>query len=271
MVKHNNAVVTYDWGFEVLTPTSHATSWAFLYSDCEHEVLPVKSGHRITLVYDVFTTGSGLATDSRRLPVSQGLLDMVASPTFFPEGITLGFGFSHSYPVQKRWKMEGRVLKGLDGILHRTLLEISKKFNVELEWHFAYDFERYYVSKRDQRESNLGRSPATVDHPFKFPYVVGSDPHIPEELYANAYFPIEELVEGGARYRDDVIWLSIPGKYDRAGSFVVEGNEVSSSPPAYLISGPNDPLLCCSLSPCGHPTCREATLAQRYCASGAES
>ncbi|KIO20675.1 hypothetical protein M407DRAFT_81297, partial [Tulasnella calospora MUT 4182] len=30
--------------------------WVFFYSDVEHEILPVASGHRLTLAYDIFTT-----------------------------------------------------------------------------------------------------------------------------------------------------------------------------------------------------------------------
>lgn len=52
VVRHQDASLTYDWasnGMEKL-------QWAAFYSDCEHEVLEVTSGHRITLTYNLIAT-----------------------------------------------------------------------------------------------------------------------------------------------------------------------------------------------------------------------
>ena len=43
VTRHQGRQVTFDWS------SSTATQWAAFYSDVEHEVLPVTSGHRITL------------------------------------------------------------------------------------------------------------------------------------------------------------------------------------------------------------------------------
>lgn len=65
VIKQQNKTVNYDWAEACgagqicechywITMTEHS-AWAFLYSDCEHEVLPVSSGARLTLAYDVYT------------------------------------------------------------------------------------------------------------------------------------------------------------------------------------------------------------------------
>lgn len=48
-ISHGGRTVLHDWG-----PRSADTiQWAAFYSDCEHEVLPVESGARVTLTYSL--------------------------------------------------------------------------------------------------------------------------------------------------------------------------------------------------------------------------
>ena len=49
MVRHNGREVKFDWSGD-----SDEIQWAAFYSDCEHEVLPVTSGHRVTLTYNLY-------------------------------------------------------------------------------------------------------------------------------------------------------------------------------------------------------------------------
>lgn len=70
-VRHRGEETTFDWS---ATPGkadekkggpngNAAVQWAAFYSDCEHEVLEVTSGHRITLTYNLFAVrGSGRMT-----------------------------------------------------------------------------------------------------------------------------------------------------------------------------------------------------------------
>lgn len=50
VVRHEGHTTTFDWG----KSAQDTIAWGFLYSDCEHEVLPVISGTRITLSYDIY-------------------------------------------------------------------------------------------------------------------------------------------------------------------------------------------------------------------------
>lgn len=51
-ISHQGHDRIFDWGND--EPTS--IKWAAFYSDCEHEVLEVQSGHRVTLTYNLYVS-----------------------------------------------------------------------------------------------------------------------------------------------------------------------------------------------------------------------
>ncbi len=51
VTRHQGHTMTFDWSS---SPTT--TQWAAFYGDVEHEVLPVTSGHRFTLTYNLYHT-----------------------------------------------------------------------------------------------------------------------------------------------------------------------------------------------------------------------
>ena len=53
LVRHNGREVKFDWSGE-----HNTVQWAAFYSDCEHEVLPVTSGYRVTLTYNLYFNAS---------------------------------------------------------------------------------------------------------------------------------------------------------------------------------------------------------------------
>ena len=90
--------------------------WLFFYSDVEHEILPVVSGHRVTIAYDVYRapdvsyevpTGF-VALDIKENPLYKALGEGLRNPNLFPEGARLAFGLSHQYSATK---MESNKLK----------------------------------------------------------------------------------------------------------------------------------------------------------------
>lgn len=88
-VRHKGKEVTYDWGNH-----HNQISWAAFYSDCEHEVLEVKSGCRLTLTYNLYAVrGGGMLTgiqppvlDATQLPIYTSLKSIMQSREFMPEG-----------------------------------------------------------------------------------------------------------------------------------------------------------------------------------------
>ena len=127
--------IEVDWSGQVLTENGlGSVGWCFLYADCEHEVLPVKTGMRINLAYDVFYADVPELTvgDTR----ANGMLDILAKVfdlrnNLFPNGAKLGFGLRHAYAGKQGWvqmdHLENR-LKGID----RTLMSVIKE--CVLEW-----------------------------------------------------------------------------------------------------------------------------------------
>jgi hypothetical protein len=84
--------VVFDW-----STTDHAAPaeirWAVFYSDCEHEVHEVTSGHRVTLTYNLYLTrgaghlaGASPTLDSTQLPLYEGLRTALENPGFWRDG-----------------------------------------------------------------------------------------------------------------------------------------------------------------------------------------
>lgn len=88
--------------------TSGMIHWVFLYSDCEHEILPITSGTRISVVYDVWCQPGPDSALSKELtphldPVEKYLKELLADKTqFLPRGGNLAFGLRHRYAIEAR-------------------------------------------------------------------------------------------------------------------------------------------------------------------------
>lgn len=85
--------VIFDWSVtDDAAPA--AIKWATFYSDCEHEVHEVMSGHRVTLTYNLYLTrraghlaGASSALDSTQLPLYEGLQTALENPGFLRHGL----------------------------------------------------------------------------------------------------------------------------------------------------------------------------------------
>jgi hypothetical protein len=89
-VRHDGREVLFDWAAK----SSSSIQWAAFFSDCEHEVLPVTEGHRLTLTYNLHWFNGGptmMATElgavnQSALPFFEALEDLFSCPDFFPKG-----------------------------------------------------------------------------------------------------------------------------------------------------------------------------------------
>lgn len=127
-----NTTVTHDWGSTSSTrvggagasagssnsSNSHgAIAWAAMYSDCEHEIKPVTTGHRVTLTYNLFqdpassssspgggrsaaAAPEGAASTAHESPFGTELAAALADATWYPKGVTLGLVLEHFYAVK---------------------------------------------------------------------------------------------------------------------------------------------------------------------------
>ena len=174
VLRHQGKEWTFDAAKLLSGEASNTLAYIAFFSDVEHEVLPVTSGHRVTLTYNLFYT---LDTTTRlhrggvspiwpaHADVSNlrrllgGLLD---NPEFLPEGGTLGFGLLHGYPFPKVWENRDddpldllkRWLKGSD----RSLFEACQGLGLQpllrlIHYGDVYDvLLRYMVEFEDLDE-----------------------------------------------------------------------------------------------------------------------
>ncbi|KAI0895160.1 hypothetical protein F4806DRAFT_91726 [Annulohypoxylon nitens] len=124
IVRHAEHSATYDWSASKAKEGAPAQlQWAAFYSDCEHEVLELTEGHRLTLTYNLYVAsgvgqlaGNSPALDVYSLPLYQKIKDALANPIFMPEGGLMGTYCTHVYPYTTdlgKKSLPG-ILKGAD-------------------------------------------------------------------------------------------------------------------------------------------------------------
>lgn len=102
--------INVDWstdGRSALCKT--ALPWVFFYSDTDHEVMPVTSGHRVTIAYDIYKSNAAqkfipsqlqAKLDVSSKPIFQFLQSKVlGSRKFRPKGGRLAFPSQYQYPM----------------------------------------------------------------------------------------------------------------------------------------------------------------------------
>ncbi|KAF7574171.1 P4Hc domain containing protein [Pyrenophora tritici-repentis] len=137
VVRHQGQVTVFDW-----SGPARDVQWAAFYSDCEHEVLEVTSGYRITLTYNLYArcglgeiAGHADALDVQQLPLYKEVKDALAQPEFMSEGEShlsgyLGKYCSHAYAhaTTEGASALPAVLKGSDMIA----FEVFRSLGVEV-------------------------------------------------------------------------------------------------------------------------------------------
>lgn len=85
-VKHRGQTTDFAWGER----NPQAITWAAFFGDCEHEVLEVTEGHRVTLTYNLYRTSiANLArpvADPECLPLYGKVKDLLEDEAFLPGG-----------------------------------------------------------------------------------------------------------------------------------------------------------------------------------------
>ena len=126
VTRHNGRQVTFDWSRDSKT----CTQWGAFFSDVEHEVLPVGSGHRITLTYNLYyleqhKSPTISSIDVTYDPFYKELQAALHNPHFMRKGGILGFYSQHKY-INKSLantdidKFGTSYLKGPDALIYYT-------------------------------------------------------------------------------------------------------------------------------------------------------
>ena len=128
VTRHQGRQVTFDWSSSV------ATHWAAFFSDVEHEVLPVTSGYRITLTYNLYylieDSPLGVLSWNEMVnpalfsvignPLYQEFLAALKNPHFMRRGGTLGFYCRYKYTnTSTDLDQFHPFLKGEDAIVYK--------------------------------------------------------------------------------------------------------------------------------------------------------
>ncbi|KAI1087326.1 hypothetical protein F5B19DRAFT_77861 [Rostrohypoxylon terebratum] len=124
IVRHAGHSVTYDWSASKAKEGAPSQlQWAAFYSDCEHEVLELTEGHRLTLTYNLYVTpgvgqlaGNSPALDVSSLPLYREVRNALDTLAFMPKGGIIGIYCTHAYPHTTRIGGESLpgILKGAD-------------------------------------------------------------------------------------------------------------------------------------------------------------
>ncbi|KAJ7661116.1 hypothetical protein B0H14DRAFT_3077413, partial [Mycena olivaceomarginata] len=142
-LEHAGGTWKFDSAAELSGPGSDPRlAYVAFYSDVTHAVEPVKTGHRVTLTYNLFLLDNHAHTAATRIvPAPERALEaplrrLLANPSFLPSGGYLAYGLSHHRlgPVL-------RLLKGSDARV-RT---VSERVGLATHVKILYDSgENYY-------------------------------------------------------------------------------------------------------------------------------
>ncbi|KZV79196.1 hypothetical protein EXIGLDRAFT_661340 [Exidia glandulosa HHB12029] len=206
-------------------------SWVAFYSDVEHEVLPVKSGHRITLTYNLYFTEGLTVVPS--LPATEPLQlafqNVLKDETFLPAGGRLGFGLKHQYPVPTKvdWGEEQKALQDLSHALKgadRAIFHTAHLLGLQPKLAMAYEFEETGVYLLNSVYSGDGQVDSWADV-MEWEKAELVEPYMPEpDDYGYEYY-----VEA-AKKAVPVEWIVPRTSSTRVEShYVAYGNEASLS------------------------------------------
>lgn len=152
-VRHEGQSMTFDWSMPEASPRPEI-QWAAFYSDCEHEVKEVESGHRITLTYNLYVkkadptgvAGRSGIMDPTRFPQYKVLSALLLQENFMPEGGYLGVHTSHGYPHTSTSACVPTTLKGSDMAAWEMFRSVGCTVRVqpvlELPWTVHYGHDR---------------------------------------------------------------------------------------------------------------------------------
>ncbi|KAF8493964.1 hypothetical protein F5888DRAFT_701539 [Russula emetica] len=139
LLRHRGQEWTFDSG-ETLAAAKYQPSIGYVafFSDIEHEVTPVTSGHRITLTYNLYFDDGGPVSSndavsehliSPRLPNQVHFRDafaaLLGNPEFLADGGTLAFGLRLVYPIKGDLNHVYKILKGSDAVVYQSVLALG--------------------------------------------------------------------------------------------------------------------------------------------------
>ncbi|KAF8578576.1 hypothetical protein K439DRAFT_460761 [Ramaria rubella] len=249
LVSHGGKQVHFDWSKSkpgLGAQDKVSLPWAFLFSDVEHEVLPVTSGTRVTLAYDIFTSEGaqlmGLSRmDGATVPLYADLENALNNKDFLPQGGKVGVALSHTYPVNTHGTSDAfaSLLKGSDAVLHSVFTALH--IPVEIRAVYWCDDDNYTYRENHDRFPKDGFEATRIVNGRSW----GIKTRVLQVLYTS------HQVQPGKSYEDywedgqaewlkseykacmatDVIWARKPADstFSHSAHYVAYGNEASQA------------------------------------------
>jgi hypothetical protein len=118
-----------EWGFDsgkaLAAEREPSIGYVAFFSDIEHEVAPVISGHRITLTYNLYADDNVPRKDVHPTPPNEVAFRnvfkaLLENPEFMARGGTLAFGLRHVYPIENKLEHVYDILKGSDAVVYQS-------------------------------------------------------------------------------------------------------------------------------------------------------
>jgi hypothetical protein len=201
-----------EWTFDAAQALAECSgphvAYVALYSDVEHEVSMVTSGHRISITYNLYFDDDApsqaptipLSLSPNALELKKTLETLLLDATFFPDGGWLGFNLQHKYPVYSPApshdleKME-KCLKGTDVDIVRVAKELSLHVSARTFVSTGSDliaFKGYVPDLTDVDEKYIPLAPGAVKLEEDMPvyWINKESPQkinqtVPDDVYGN--------------------------------------------------------------------------------------
>ena len=226
--------VEFNWSSEIDDPPKMVIKWAAFFSDVEHEILPVTSGHRLTLTYNLYSASERLPLIPTGNPFYQLLQKAVGTPHFLRSGGCLGFQCQYLYAFselsdEEFYQMLPFLLKGPDYMVFSVARSIGLKVRVQpvvdgaRHWHLLPDFSRRFgtYSSWEEDEASLRLELGALEHYDDYPVISPQAVmwcSIPDQNFtpAAAYtYYGNEAADVGVCYQAAVLLVDVPPWGDR--------------------------------------------------------
>lgn len=155
LLRTKEEVWRYDSATILAGQDQPSIGYAAFFGDIEHEVLPVESGHRITLTYNLFFSQGpaplAQSVASVAHPFETTLASLLKDPSFLTDGGLIGWGLRYEYPVSTTAKREHQSvqsvsenLKGEDELVARISASLHLKAEVKVYINLKEMWENEY-------------------------------------------------------------------------------------------------------------------------------
>ncbi|KAH9986738.1 hypothetical protein BJV74DRAFT_885855 [Russula compacta] len=124
LLRHRGNEWAFDSGRGLADVRQPSIGYVAFFSDIEHGVAPVISGHRVTLTYNLYFDDAFEA--------------LLENPELLTDGGTLIFGLRHIYPIEDHLGSVYKALKGSDAMLYQSVLALG--FEPVLHMYYQWDY-----------------------------------------------------------------------------------------------------------------------------------